>query len=285
MLNGHLLGIYEKAFPQDWSLADILRAAKELGFDFVEISIDEKDERLERLDWDENRRTQLHAAMRETKMFFQSMCLSGHRRFPFGSKDETVRARAYDIMEKAVKFAHEFGIRVIQLAGYDVYYEKSTPESLELFYEGLRWSRQIAQKYQVMLAIEIMDTKLLNSISRYMEIKKNLPSPWLKVYPDCGNLTAWGNDVSAELEMGKDEIIAMHLKDTIAVRDDFPGKFKEVEFGSGCVNFIDVFKKMRELEYCGPYMIEMWHQQGADPYKAIRRAKDFIEKKYTLSLE
>ena len=35
----------------------------------------------------------------------------------------------------AVLFAREFGIRVIQLAGYDVYYEPSTPESLRLFAE------------------------------------------------------------------------------------------------------------------------------------------------------
>jgi len=283
MLDGHLLGIYEKAFPQSWSLTDILKAAEKLGFDFVEISIDEKDERLERLDWDEEKREELHAALRESKIGFQSMCLSGHRRFPFGSSSEKIRERAYDIMEKAIKFAHEFGIRVIQLAGYDVYYEKSTPESLERFCEGLRRSCEIAGKYQVMLAMEIMDTELMSSITKYMKFKADLPSPWFKAYPDCGNLSAWGNDVSSELELGKDEIVSMHLKDTLAVKDGFPGKFKEVPFGSGCVDFVSIFRKMQELNFTGPYMVEMWYKQGADPAAGINAAKEFIKKQYALS--
>ena len=49
------------------------------------------------------------------------------------------------------------------------------------------------------LALEIMDTPFMNSISRYLVLKERLPSPWLLVYPDLGNLTAWGNDVEQEL--------------------------------------------------------------------------------------
>ena len=46
-----LLGIYEKALPKGITWRKRLMMAKELGFDFVEISIDETDERLSRLDW------------------------------------------------------------------------------------------------------------------------------------------------------------------------------------------------------------------------------------------
>lgn len=46
MLNGHLLGIYEKAFPSEWDWAKKFEAAQSLGFDFFEISIDESDARL-----------------------------------------------------------------------------------------------------------------------------------------------------------------------------------------------------------------------------------------------
>ena len=49
MLGDHLLGIYEKAFnPQD-SWTERLKKAKALGFNYVEISMDESDERLQRL--------------------------------------------------------------------------------------------------------------------------------------------------------------------------------------------------------------------------------------------
>ena len=146
MLGNHLLGLYEKALPPELSWEERLRTVTELGFDYLEISIDETDERLFRLDWTSKERDALHRAMRDTGVPIQSMCLSGHRRFPYGSADPAIRTRAHEITEKAVLFAREFGIRVIQLAGYDVYYEPSTPESLRHFEEGLRSACEIAEK-------------------------------------------------------------------------------------------------------------------------------------------
>ena len=95
MLGNHLLGLYEKALPPELTWEERLRAVKELGFDYLEISVDEKDERLARLDWTHTERGVLHRAMRETGVPIQSMCLSGHRRFPYGSADPAVRARAH----------------------------------------------------------------------------------------------------------------------------------------------------------------------------------------------
>lgn len=77
--------------------------AKSCGFDFVEMSVDETDERLSRLDWTPAQRASLVSAMLETGVAIPSMCLSAHRRFPFGSRDEAVRARARDIMTKAIR--------------------------------------------------------------------------------------------------------------------------------------------------------------------------------------
>ena len=53
------LGIYEKALPKGITWLERLQMAKELGFDFVEMSIDETDERLERLNWTKEERKKL----------------------------------------------------------------------------------------------------------------------------------------------------------------------------------------------------------------------------------
>ncbi len=45
------LGIYEKALPAGECWLERLQLAKALGFDFVEMSLDETDARLARLDW------------------------------------------------------------------------------------------------------------------------------------------------------------------------------------------------------------------------------------------
>jgi len=179
-------------------------------------------------------------------------------------------------MEKSILFAREFGIRVIQLAGYDVYYEPSTPESMKRFEDGLQSACRLAEKYQVMLAMEIMDTELMSSITRYKPYKNRFASPWFMVYPDLGNLSAWGNDMPKELALGAGEIVGVHIKDTLAVTPDFPGKFKCVAFGSGCVDLTAWFRQLETQNYRGPYMMEMWYSEGQNWHREISSAKNYI---------
>ena len=57
------IGIYEKATPTHFTWLERLNFAKELGFDFVEMSIDERDERLARLDWSKEERLEVVKAI------------------------------------------------------------------------------------------------------------------------------------------------------------------------------------------------------------------------------
>jgi L-ribulose-5-phosphate 3-epimerase len=271
------LGIYEKALPKNISWHERLVLAKKLAFDFVEMSIDETDERLKRLDWSKDERREIREAIDETGVKILSICLSGHRRFPFGSKDEQKRSQALDLMEKAINLASDLGVRTIQLAGYDVYYEEKTVTSRAFFIENLKKAVAMAAAKEVVLSIEIMDDPFINSISKFLKIKEQIRSPYLQVYPDLGNLSAWPeNDIGYELELGIDQISSIHLKDTLAVTDTFPGKFKEVPFGSGCVDFLGCLKVLKRLEYNGPFLIEMWSETSENPELAIKQAKAFL---------
>ena len=285
MLGNHLFGLYEKALPPELSLAEKLAFTAELGFDYMEISIDESDERLSRLYWSQQEKSAFHAILSRSSVGLQSMCLSAHRRYPFGSADPAKRAEAGRIMERAVDFARCFGIRVIQLAGYDVYYEPSSEESRRGFLAGLRSACKTAEQTQVMLAMETMDTPFLNSITKYMDYSRILASPWFRVYPDLGNLSAWPeNDVCAELELGINEIVQVHLKDTLPQRDSAPGVFKGVPFGSGCVDFIRLFSRLEALGYRGPYTLEMW-SSGDPSMEELSRAKRFIAGQFLAAIQ
>ena len=285
MLNQHALGLYEKALPGELGWRERLETAKRMGFDFMEISIDETDERLGRLDWGRGERRALREAVWETDMPLRSMCLSGHRRYPFGSEDADARRRAREILEKALAFSADLGIRTIQLAGYDVYYEPSTKKSRQLFLEGLQWAVKEAERYQIMLSMEIMDTPFLNSITKNELYRRQMHSLWYGVYPDLGNLTAWNNDVEAELCLGSGSIAAVHLKDTVAVTKETPGRFKEVPFGAGCVDFIHCFRVLEEMEYTGPYLMELWYRPGTDAEDEIKKAKSFIEEQFSKAMQ
>lgn len=275
----HPLGIYEKALPKNLSWQERLVLAKTLGFDFVEISIDETDERLSRLKWSKEERKQLMTSIIDTGIYIPSMCLSAHRRFPFGSHDEATRERAFEIMEDAIQLAKDVGIRTIQLAGYDVYYEEQDEGTLERFREGLQWAVKRAAASHVMLSVEIMDTAFLNSITKWKHWESIIKNPWFTVYPDVGNLSAWDNDVKEELKVGIDRIAAIHLKDTFKVTKECKGQFRDVPFGDGCVNFVEVFKTLKELNYRGAFLIEMWTEKATEPLLEIVKARNFIEEK------
>lgn len=267
------LGIYEKALPagEDW--LPRLQLAAELGFDFVEMSLDESDVRLARLDWSREQRLALVNAIAQTCVRVPSMCLSAHRRFPLGSEDDAVRDQGLEIMRKAICLAQDVGIRVIQLAGYDVYYQTANNATRERFRDGLKQSVEMASRAQVTLAMEIMDYPLMNSISKALGYAHYLNNPWFQLYPDIGNLSAWDNDVQMELQAGSGHIVAVHVKDTQ------PGKFKNVPFGTGVVEFERCFATLKESGYCGPYLIEMWSETAADPIMEVKAARDWVKQR------
>jgi len=280
MLDTHPLGLYEKALDPSLCWLDKLKAVQSLGFDYIEICIDEDDSRLNRLYYSDSEIEQMRRDCFQTGIPVRTMCLSGHRRFPFGSSDPKTHEKAREIMQLSIQFAAKMGIRVIQLAGYDVYYETSTEESLRLFLDGMKSAAEMAAREQVMLALEIMDTPLYCSITKFLALKEQIGSPWFTVYPDTGNLTAWGNDVADEFQKGIGNIVAVHLKDTLAVTDSFPGQFKNVLFGTGCVDFAFCFRTLHRLGYHGPYLIEMWYDPKIDSMQQIRTAKKFLESQY-----
>lgn len=103
---------------------------------------------------------------------------------------------------------------MIQLAGYDVYYQEANNETRRRFRDGLKESVEMASRAQVTLAMEIMDYPLMNSISKALGYAHYLNNPWFQLYPDIGNLSAWDNDVQMELQAGIGHIVAVHVKDT-----------------------------------------------------------------------
>ncbi len=275
-INKNPIGIYEKAIANKFNWSEKIEIAKKAGFDFLEMSVDESDERLSRLEWTKEERNELRVLLEINNFHIRSMCLSAHRRFPFGSKDEQKRERAYEIMDKAIELSLDLGIKNIQIAGYDVYYEDSDSETKEMFIEGLKYAARKAASKNIMLSIEIMDTEFIGTITRCLEFIDMVKSPWLQIYPDLGNLTQWAESPEKELEKGVEHIVAIHLKDTK------PGIFKCVPFGEGTVDFKRLFKKITELNYTGPFLVEMWadnekNYNSEDAVREIENAKLWLE--------
>ncbi|GAM70330.1 L-xylulose 5-phosphate 3-epimerase [Vibrio sp. JCM 19236] len=259
-LQRHRVGLYEKALPNDLSWEEKFETAKELGFDFLEISVDESDERRSRLDWDDETIYSLRRLCEKYELPLQSMCLSAHRKFPFGSLNPETHKQAYIHMEKAIALAYKLGIRNIQLAGYDVYYEPKSEETHQRFIQGMKDAAKMAERAGIMLSVEIMDTDYLNSLSKFEVLNREVNSPFFTAYPDVGNISGWNYDIVTELKLSKPHITQIHLKDTYKVTADYKGQFRDLVIGEGEVDFNAIFDTLKQTECVVPLVIEMWAQ-------------------------
>jgi len=271
------LGINEKSLPFEMSWMNKLKLAKEQGFSFVEMSIDETDTRISRLDWNRDQRFNLVKDIYETGIPIDTMMLSALRKFPLGSENKAIYTQAYNMCKKAIILAKDLGIRNIQIAGYDEYYGTKTVLTAENFIENLQRVVDFAAANQVMISIETMDDYFINSIAKVKKIKQSIVSPWLQAYPDLGNISAWPDNIPGQdLMDGLDSIISIHVKDTLSVTENTPGKFKNVPFGTGDVEFLGLFKTLKRLAYQGTFTIEMWSENENDCLDRIIYAHDFV---------
>lgn len=265
------IGIYEKALPVDIDWRQKLDLAREAGFDFVEFSCDESAERQARLDWTARERRPLRDAINQSGVPLLSMCLSTHRALALGSADAQTRRRGLDLLEKAIAFSLDLGIRIIQIAGYYDYYGAIDSATEQRYLEALATGAAWASEAGVMLGVETMEGEnVVDSITCAMRHVQTLNSPWFQIYPDIGNLAAHGFDVGAELETGQGHIVGIHVKDSR------PGEPRRVPFGAGVVPFVAAFQKLAELDYRGPVLIEMWNDNRPDSMALIVAARRWV---------
>lgn len=264
------IGIYEKALPFEIDWYQRLTLAKTVGFDFVEVSIDESEERRARLDWSAGQKAELRDAIAKSGVPLTTMCLSAHRKFAFGSASPSVRAEADRIMGQAIEFAVDIGIRIIQLAGYFVYYEPHIDGSFARYRAGLRRGLERASQAGVILALENVDGTDVVSVTQAMKYVEAFNSPYFQIYPDIGNLAEHQLDVCAELEAGRGHLVGVHVKDTR------PGEPRRVPFGQGVTPFVNAFATLAEMGFSGPVLLEMWNDDSPDSMKIIEQARLWV---------
>lgn len=268
------LALYEKAIPAGKSFEEMFEITKACGFDRFEISIDETDARLKRLEMSSAEQSELGAMARRCGTPIRTMCLSGHRKYPLGASDPQVRERSMDIMKKAVDFSVNAGISIIQLAGYDVYYEESTPDTVKWFTENLIRSTEYAASRGVILAFESMETPFMDTIEKIMKYVELVDSPWLGIYPDIGNLknaaVLYGHDVTEDLLKGRGHTFAVHLKETN------PGIYRDMNYGTGGhTEYVPCIRAALDMGV-GMFTGEFWYQKGQDYMKVITESNEFL---------
>ncbi len=266
------VGLYEKALPAEWSWEKRLAATAEAGYDFAEISIDESDERLGRLDWTAAERAALRHAVANSGVRILTMCLSAHRTYPLGSHSPEIRSRALEILRKAIELAVDIGLGIVQVPGYDVFDEPSDADTVARLLDGLHQGAEWASQVCLMLGLENVDVSISESISATMRLMAAVNSPWCQLYPDMANVAAAGFSPPEQLKLAKDHMVAVHVKDGLL------RTIRGVPYGEGIVPFSETFAALRECRFRGPLVVEMWSRMDrtGDPFGAAVAAREFV---------
>ncbi len=268
-LNSIPVGLYEKALPKSLSWEERLLLTRQAGFEFLEISIDDTDERLARLDWTREERRALRDVSEKSGVRIQSLSLSAHRRFPLGSQSQTTRTRGLDIFKQAIELAVELNARTMLLGGAEDYYQEVDQNSRDRFLENLGEGFKLASGAGLMLALENWDIQI-DTLPRVMEYVNYFNSPWFQTYTDLGNLIFAGVDVVSQLDYVKGHIAALHVKDTL------PGQLRYVTPGEGAVPFVAAFEKLAEIGFQAPVVLELWTESFPDALQLVEEAGRFI---------
>lgn len=266
------VGLYEKALPKTLTWEERLNLTQKTGFDFLEMSIDDTDERLTRLDWTAQDKKDLKNLIESTGVKIQSLSLSAHRRFPLGSESEKTRSKALEIFKRSIDLALELGIRYILIGGAEDYYQEVDQSTKDRFLENLEKGFEWASGAGVMLALENWDIQI-NTMPKVMDYVRYFNSPWFQTYTDLGNLIFAGVDVVSQLEYVKGHIAALHVKDTL------PGQLRYVSPGEGKVPFVDAFEKLAEMGFQAPVVLELWTEEFPYAVEIVESAGKYIRDK------
>lgn len=275
--NDYRIGIYEKAMPPELSWKERLLAAKEAGFDYLEMSIDESDVRMSRLDWTDEQILELRQIQMETGFPIETICFSAQRKYPLGSKKWEKEAK--ELLRKGILFAKKMGIRIIQTQGYDCYYEEVSDDTTkERFYRNLEEGTMFAASHGVMLAMETMENDFMNTVEKAMYSVNRIDSPYLQVYPDIGNISNATKNVPADIRTGKGHIAAAHLKETV------PGKFREIPYGTGQVDFPAAITQLLK-QGVRRYVAEFWYCGEVEWRKIAAGNREFLDLQFIKAKE
>lgn len=249
------IGLYEKAMRNSLTWKEKLQCAKECGYDYLEISIDATEEKINRIYMDTEEKREIMEAIFDTGIPIGSMSVSALTKYALGDPDQAVRDRGMEIAEKSIQLSSALGVRTVMIPGYDIYYGESTIETKRYFLENIRKIAEIAEREGILVGFETMENNFMNTTGKAVQYVNMVDSAYLKIYPDAGNITnaavANRHDVCEDLSLGKGKLIALHLKETK------PDVYREVPFLTGHVEFERIINTAWKLGV-RRYVTELW---------------------------
>lgn len=266
------MGLYEKSICTSWPWEDKFALVKDAGYDYFELAIDATEEKLARL-YDRGEMSKIRRVSERYDLPLYTFAFTANRFFPLGSPDDAVRQRGVALLCDACDFAAYVGAQTINIAAYDVYESESTPQTEALFIRSLERCAEHAAMRGVIISLETMDSHFIDTTQKAMKYVRMLDSPYVQIGADPGNITAMGHNPVTDIPTGAKHIVEVEFKDVL------PGNVRDIELGTGILNFDAVFQMLGEIHYSGFLAFETWAHEDPANHPKIFSALEFLKQK------
>ncbi len=254
-------GISVWAFTES-DLKSKMKKAAELGFDGIELALDEEGE--VSANTTKADAAQFVSYAKELGLEFYSMATGLYWEYSITSDDMAEREKAKNLVKEHIRVASYFGCQTILVVPGAVKVNfikgRDTVDYVKAYERALAAIKElalVAEQYNVKIALENVGNMLLLSPVETRDFIDKIASPYVVSYLDVGN-TLWAGCPEHWIKgLGK-RIDKIHFKDYAMVNDVYE---VETDLLRGDVDYRAVMLALREIEYDG------WVTAEVFPYK------------------
>jgi len=232
-------------YPSSFTTDEVLKASREIGYDGVELNLDEGMLKLSRKE-----RASLAETAESLGLELPSLCSGLFWRYNLASPDETVRRKGIEILKAGCEFAADIRAKVLLVVPAVAVPEMSYQKTWELSKKSILEAVSSAKDYGVDLGVENVWNRFLYSSVEFRRYIEEVNHPNVKAYFDVGNIWFLGFPQEwirhlAEL------IVCVHVKDFHRQTLQFKPLLQ------GDVPWPEVMKALREVGYDGFLNVEV----------------------------
>ena len=129
----------------------------------------------------------------------------------------------------------------------------SRDQAMSLFHQGLEQVIPLAEQLGVNILVEPEPDLLMENTVEFKSFIKDVRSPVVGLNFDIGHFFCAGEDPSASFEELFQWVGHVHIEDIAATR-----VHNHLIAGHGVIQFLDIFKAMKRLEYEGDISLELY---------------------------
>jgi L-ribulose-5-phosphate 3-epimerase len=261
-------GVNAWIYPEDFTINKTLETSKKIGYDGVELNIDE-----EMLKQDMKGISSIAEKAKSLELELPSLCTGLFWRYNLASPDKEIRKRGVGILKKGCEIASILGAKAVlavpAVAVPEVPYQKTWTLSKESILEAA----SAAEDHGVYIGVENVWNRFLYGPLEFRNFIEEIGHPYVKAYFDVGNILFLGFPQQWILHLA-DLIVCVHVKDFQRSTLQFKPLLQ------GDVPWQDVIKSLRQIGYDGFLNVEVPPYPGHPTKSAVdsRSSLDMILK-------